>query len=106
EEFTSQLKEFCDGKELDGKPLDHKALWEYMAENEVANPNIAYKAMKADLLESQLSEAKKKGVEEFLESKKGVKTTSGASASSVPSGGGLVGARERALARIRAHNQN
>lgn len=103
EQFETTLKTFCEGKELDGKPLDHQELWKYMAENEVVNPDIAYKAMKADLLEAQVAEAKKKGVEEYLASKTGVKTNSGAAASSIPSGGGWEGARARALARIQAN---
>jgi len=106
EQFETTLKTYCEGKEIDGKPLDHKELWKYMAENEVSNPDIAYKAMKADLLEAQVTEAKKKGVEEYLASKTGVKTNSGAAASSVPSGGGFKGASERALARFRANNNN
>lgn len=106
EQFETTLKTYCEGKELDGKPLDHKELWKYMADNEVSNPDIAYKAMKADLLEAQVAEAKKKGVEEYLASKTGVKTNSGAAVSSIPSGGGFKGASERALARMRAAKNN
>lgn len=102
QEFENNLKSFCDGKEIDGKPLDHKELWNYMAENETSNPNLAFKAMKADLLEAQVADAKKTGVKEYLNSKTGVKTNSGAPAGSLPQGGGWKGAEERALARIRA----
>lgn len=103
EEFETSLKGFAEGKEIDGKPLDHKELWQYMADNEVSNPDIAYKAMKADFLEAQVAEAERKGVEKYLASKTGVKTGGG-----VPTGTEntpaktLKEAEQRALARLKS----
>jgi len=103
EQFETTLKTYCEGKEIDGKPLDHKELWQYMAENEVSNPDIAYKAMKADLLEAQLAEAKKSGVQEYLASKTGVKTGGGAptGTENTPAKT-LKEAEQRALAQLRS----
>ncbi|WP_042165531.1 hypothetical protein [Paenibacillus gorillae] len=105
QEFETSLKTFCADKEIDGKALDHNELWAYMHENEVANPNIAYKAMKADLLEAKLATANKDAVANYLKTKTGIKTEGapGAAAQSIPqTGGGFKGAEARAIARIQA----
>lgn len=107
-EFEQSLKTFAEGKEIDGKPLDHKELWNYMHENEIGKPDIAYKAMKADLLEEKLATAKEDSIKEYLSSKRGVKTegsTGSAAQSSPQTGGGFKGAEQRAIARIAASRQ-
>lgn len=81
QQFEKSVKEFCEGKELDGKPLDHKELWNYMYENKTENPEIAYKAMKADILEKQLETAKKEGVKEFLSAKGSMPKVEGSNSS-------------------------
>lgn len=105
-EFESNLKSFCEGKEIDGEPLDHKELWNYMAEHGVGNTEIAFKAMKADLLEAKLADAKKDAVTDYLNSKKGVKAEgSGAAVNQIETGGGFKGAEARAIARLKARKQ-
>lgn len=81
QQFEQMLKDFCQGKEFDGKPLDHMELWKFMHENGVANPETAFKAMKADLLEKQIEKAKKEGVKEFLSAKGSVPKVGGSKAS-------------------------
>lgn len=73
QQFESSLKTFCEGKEIDGKPLSHQELWQYMHENEISKPESAFKAMKADILEAKLETAKQDAVKEYLESKKAPK---------------------------------
>lgn len=104
-EFEQSLKTFVEGREIDGKPVDHAELWKYMHENEIGKPEAALKAMKADILEAKLATAKEDTIKEYLNSKKGVKTegASGAAAQSTPNtGGGFKGAEARAIARIKA----
>lgn len=105
--FEQTLKTFVEGKEIDGKPVDHVELWNYMAENEISKPEIAFKAMKADLLEAKLATAKKDAVTEYLDSKKGVKAdgAAGAAAQSTPTGGSWKDIEARAAARMRAAKQ-
>ncbi|WP_027085403.1 hypothetical protein [Cohnella panacarvi] len=105
QEFETSLKTFSDGKTLGDKQLDHTELWKYMHENEIANPEVAYKAMRADLLEEQLKTAEEDAVKKYLESKKAPKAEGapGAAARQVPTtGGGFKGAEQRAAERIRA----
>lgn len=68
-QFETTLQSFCDGKEIDGKSVDYKELWNYMFENEIQKPDIAFKAMKADLLESKLATAKEDSIRDYLASK-------------------------------------
>lgn len=68
-QFEDTLKNFCEGKEIDGKAVDHTELWKYMHENEVTRPEVAYKAMKADVLEQKLSTAKEDTINSYLASK-------------------------------------
>lgn len=102
QQFEQTLKEFCEGKQLDGKPLDYKELWKYMYENKTENPEIAFKAMKADILEKQLEQAEKEGMKKLIEAKTNIPKVDGAR------GTGAVApnppktfaeARERALQR-------
>lgn len=81
QQFESQLKEFCKDKEIDGKPLDHMELWQFMFENGVSKPEVALKAMKADMLEKQIESAKKDGVKEFLSAKGSIPKVEGANKS-------------------------
>jgi len=104
-EFEASLKTFVEGKEIDGKPVDHNELWKYMHDNEIGKPEIALKAMKADILEAKLATAKEDSIKDYLNSKRGVKTegASGAAAQTTPpTGGGFKGAEARAIARVRA----
>lgn len=104
-EFEQSLKTFVADKEIDGKAVDHTELWKYMHENEISKPEIALKAMKADVLEAKLATAKEDSIKEYLNSKKGVKTegASGAAAHTTPpTGGGFKGAEARAIARAKA----
>lgn len=68
-EFEGTLKTFCEGKEIDGKAVDHKELWNYMFENQVQSHEIAFKAMKSDLLETKLATAKDDSIRDYLASK-------------------------------------
>ncbi|SFE74396.1 hypothetical protein SAMN04487969_10645 [Paenibacillus algorifonticola] len=103
--FENMLKEFCADKKIDGNSIHHEELWKYMHENEIAKPEFAFKAMKADALESKLSSAKEDAIKDYLNSKRGVKTDSapGAAAqSNTKIGGGFKGAEARAIERIKA----
>lgn len=102
-QFEQSLKAFCEGKELDGKPLDHEELWKFMADNKTENPEIAFKAMKSDVLERQLENAKKEGVKEFLSAKGSMPKVEGANASGQVMPGTpktFAEARDRALKRF------
>lgn len=104
-EFETSLKTFVEGKEIDGKPVDHMELWKYMHEHEIGKPEAALKALKADLLETKLATAKEDAVKEYLQSKQAPKTEGapGAAVRSVPqTGGGFKGAEQRAAERMRA----
>lgn len=68
-EFETSLKTFCEGKEINGKAVDHNELWNFMHENEINKPEIAFKAMKADLLEAKLATAKEDSIKDYLASK-------------------------------------
>lgn len=103
-EFESSLKSFCEGKEIDGNPVEHTELWKYMHENEIGKPEVALKAMKADLLEAKLATAKEDAIKDYLKSKQAPKTDGapGAAAQTTQTGGGFKGAEARAVARIKA----
>lgn len=102
EEFEKSIREFCKDKTIDGEAVDHEKLWSFMAEHQIGNPEIAFKAMKADILENKLAEAKKAGVQEYLESKKGVKTGGGAPTGSDAPPKSLEEAEKRAIARLKS----
>lgn len=68
-EFENSLQTFCEGKEIDGKTVDHKELWNYMFENDIQKPDIAFKAMKADVLETKLATVKEDSIRDYLASK-------------------------------------
>jgi len=96
------------------KGVEVEALWTFMSDNNLPyDPNepekyftIAYKAMKADELESQLETAKKDAVKEYLESKKAPKAEgSGAPGIQNDPPKTWEEARERALERLKAANR-
>ena len=102
-QFEQMLKDFCKDKEFDGKPLDYMQLWQFMHENGVSNPETALKAMKADLLEKQIENAKKEAVKEFLSAKGSMPKVEGAKASGTVLPGTpktFQEARARALQRM------
>lgn len=102
QQFEQTLKEFCEGKELDGKPLDYKELWKYMYDNKTENPEIAFKAMKAEILEKKLEEAKKEGMKELIQAKTNIPKVDGSrgSGSITPSQPkSFEEARQRAMQR-------
>ena len=106
--FEQSLREFCEGKEIDGKPVDYKELWQYMYENQIGKPEAALKAMKSEILEQKLATAKKEAIEEYLKSKQAPRAE-GASGSLAPAQPGPAPVpssweetEQRALARIRA----
>jgi len=103
--FENTLKDFCKDKTIDGKSVDHMELWKYMHENTTSNPDVAFKAMKAEILESKLETAKTDAVNEYLQSKQAPKIegSQGAAAQQAPGRAGSIDAAEqRALARLRA----
>lgn len=105
QEFETSLKDFCKDKTIDGKPVDHMELWKYMHENEVSKPEVALKAMKADILEPKLETARTDAVNDYLKSKQAPKTegSQGAAAQQTPGrAGSIEAAEQRALARLRA----
>lgn len=89
-EFESSLKEFAKDKQIDGKPVDHMELWQYMSENQIAKPEAALKAMKADILEAKLETAKADAVKEYLASKQAPKVE----------GAGVAGAEQRDTSKM------
>lgn len=97
QEYESSLKTYCEGKEIDGKQLDHKELWKYMHENGTSKPEVAFKAMRHDVLEQQLQSAKKDGVKEFLSAKGSIPTVQGANAQ-----GQVISATPKTFAEARA----
>ncbi|XEC97046.1 hypothetical protein AB6A23_11175 [Paenibacillus tarimensis] len=108
QEFETSLKTFCEGKEIDGKPVDHMELWKYMHENETSKPEVAFKAMKADILESKLETAKTDAINEYLKSKQGTKTEGSQGAAATPAtkpAGSWKEAERRAMERIRASRE-
>jgi hypothetical protein len=68
-EFETSLKTFCEGKEVDGTPVNHMDLWKFMSENQVSKPEIALKAMKSDALEQKLATAREDSIKDYLASK-------------------------------------
>lgn len=76
-EFETSLQTFCAGKEIDGKTIDHKDLWNYMFENDIQKPDIAFKAMKADVLETKLATAKEDSIRDYLASKQAPRAEGG-----------------------------
>lgn len=73
QDFENGLKEFAKDKQIDGKPVDHMELWQYMHDNGIAKPEAALKAMKADILEQKLETARQDAVKEYLSSKQAPK---------------------------------
>lgn len=103
--FETSLKEFSEGKEVDGKPVDHMELWKYMHENEISKPDVALKAMKADILEAKLETAKTDAVNEYLKSKEAPKIEGSQGAAAQQSAAPPASwdeAEKRAAARMRA----
>mgnify|MGYP007051630632 CR=1 FL=1 len=103
QQFESSLKQFCEGKEIDGKSVDHMDLWKFMHENGVTKPEVAFKAMKADILEAKLEHAEKEGVKKFLAAKGSIPTITGSTsqgtvASKPPKT--FAEARQRAMQRM------
>lgn len=101
--FESTLKQFCEGKEIDGNAVDHNELWQYMHDNGTSNPEIAFKAMRHDALEKKLADAEKEGVKKFLQSKGSIPTVPGKAGTGqtvAPAAKTFAEARERALARF------
>jgi hypothetical protein len=108
QEFETSLKTFCDGKEIDGKQVDHIELWKFMHENGVAKPEVAFKAMKAEILEAKLETAKTDAVNEYLKSKQAPKvegTTGAAAQTELPPPSTWKEAEQRAMERLRAARQ-
>lgn len=68
-QFETSLKTFCEGKEIDGKAVDHNELWKYMHDNQTSNVDMAFKAMKAEVLETKLATAKEDSIRDYLASK-------------------------------------
>lgn len=89
------------------KGADADALEQFMLENQVPNFEVAYNAMRAQQLEADMANAKEIAIKEYLESKKAPKVE-GSGATGVvaeePTTDFNV-ARQRALARMRASNQ-
>lgn len=103
--FETSLKFFCEGKEIDGKAVDHTELWKYMHDNDVSKPEIALKAMKADVLEAKLETAKTDAVNDYLKSKQAPKIdgTSGAAAQTTNEPAkNFKEAEQRMLSRVQA----
>jgi hypothetical protein len=101
--FETSLKQFCEGKEIDGNPVDHSELWKYMHENGTSSPEIAFKAMRHDALEKKLETAEKEGVKKFLQAKGSIPTVAGKTAtgqtfSAAPKT--FAEARQRAMLRM------
>lgn len=106
--FESTLKDFCTDKNIDGKPVDHMELWNFMHENGVSKPDVAFKAMKAEILEAKLETAKTDAVKEYLESKKAPKaegSTGAAAQTELPPPNSWKEAEARAAARLQAARQ-
>jgi hypothetical protein len=105
QEFEGSLKEFAKDKAIDDKPLDHMELWKFMHENGVSKPEIAFKAMKAELLEAKLETAKTDAVNEYLKSKQGTKTEGApgtTATTTVDPPSSWKEAEQRAIERLRA----
>ncbi len=103
--FESSLKTFVEGKTIDGKPVDHMELWKYMHENDVSKPEVALRAMKADMLEKSLETARTDAVNEYLKSKQATKTdgSPGAAAQAAPGAPTTwKDAESRLLSRVKA----
>lgn len=64
-EFMSFLNDFTKDKDIKADELH-----DYIVQNEIYNPDIAYKAMRAEKLESELANAKQLAIKEYLEGKR------------------------------------
>ena len=102
-QFKNALGDFVKDKE--GVTAD--ALEDYMLEHQVASFDVAYKALRAEQLEQQLATAKQDAIKEYLESKKAPKVEGSGAAGVVTDTPpkNFDEARQRALERIRAANQ-
>lgn len=103
QKFRSSLETFAKEK---GANADE--LHQFMYENSIANPELAYKAMRAEQLEKDLAAAKENAVKEYLESKKTPRVEGNGTPGIVhedPSKMGWGDIRQRALARIQATSQ-
>lgn len=103
QKFRSSLETFAKEK---GANADE--LHQFMYENSIANPEVAYKAMRAEQLEKELAAAKENAVKEYLESKRTPRVEGNGTPGIVhedPSKMGWGDIRSRALARIQASNQ-
>jgi hypothetical protein len=101
-EYKSALDTFVEGKEVSAEDLEM-----FMGEHQIGNFEIAYKAMRAEQLEQKLANAEKEAVQKYLESKKGprVEGTGAAGVVSDEPTTDFNVARQRALERLRAANQ-
>jgi hypothetical protein len=101
--FRSNLEEFATSKNFDAEKLHS-----FMYEKNIADFETAYKALRADELETQLENAKKDAVKEYLASKNAPKAegSTGSAALENVDTSNLTWdqIRERAAARIRAAN--
>lgn len=102
--FYQDLNQFLQGKE----DVTQESMIDFMVQSGISNFDVAYKALRADLLEQKLATAEQDAVKKYLESKKAPKVEGSGSAP------GLIAeqppktweeARERALARLRSLNE-
>ncbi|WP_199926380.1 MFS transporter [Brevibacillus brevis] len=102
--FYSDLDQFMQGKE----DVTTESMIDYMVQTGLSNFDVAYKALRADLLEQKLATAQQDAVKQYLESKKaplveGAGSAPGVVADAPPKT--WAESQQRALARLRAMNQ-
>lgn len=104
QQFRSSLEAFAKEK---GANVDE--LHQYMFDNQIASPEVAYKAMRAEQLEKELATAKETAVKEYLQSKASPKVEGNGTPGVVnqdPSKMEWGDIRQRAMARIQAATQS
>jgi hypothetical protein len=101
QEFRTKLDGFA--KEKDVNPDD---LHKFMYDNQIANMEVAYKAMKFEDAAAQREQIEKEAVKKYLESKKGPKVEAGGTAgvTNAEPAKSWAEARQRAAERFRAMN--
>lgn len=102
--FYSDLGQFMQGKE----DVTTESMIDYMVQTGLSNFDVAYKALRADLLEQKLATAQQDAVKQYLESKKaplveGAGSAPGVVADAPPKT--WEESQQRALARLKALNQ-
>lgn len=101
-EFEGKIKAFAQEK-----GVDHMELWQFMHDQKIGTMEAAFKAFKYEEAAAEREKIEKEAIEKYLASKKGPKAEGAGApgATSFKPSGNMQTAEQRAIARIRAANQ-